>query len=77
MHTLLLSKEGKVFSFGDGANGRLGHGNCRNYSLPQPIAALESKRITFIAAGWTHSMAIDDDGKVDPNFDVGFDLHFF
>jgi len=64
MHTLLLSKEGKVFSFGDGANGRLGHGNCRNYSLPQPIASLESKRITFIAAGWTHSMAIDDDGKL-------------
>ena len=40
MHTLLRSREGLLYSFGEGRNGRLGHGETKSCSIPAHESAL-------------------------------------
>jgi len=61
-HTLAASKEGQVFSWGEGKFGRLGHGNEENKFVPTLIEGLAEYNITHVAAGGFHSAAISDSG---------------
>jgi alpha-tubulin suppressor-like RCC1 family protein len=56
-HVLLLSEAGRVFSFGAGDAGQLGHGDLEGRQRPERVAALEGKRIEQIAAGHLHRCA--------------------
>eukprot|EP01132_Coremiostelium_polycephalum_P000879 gene879-1101_t len=73
-HALCLTKKGHVYSWGNGMNGRLGHGSDltsisnissgifgKNYYLttPQMIKSLSNNNIVSIACGWSHSMALE------------------
>ena len=40
MHSLALTVEGALFSFGCGVHGQLGHGDTANQLQPKPVAAL-------------------------------------
>lgn len=59
-HSLLLTDNGQVFSFGDGNNGKLGHGNEKSYFTPTEIPSLTN--IVQIAAGSHHSLFLTEDG---------------
>ena len=60
-HSLALS-EGKVYSFGWGDAGRLGHGDAEHTTTPRVIAGLRGVR--SIAAGSATSFAVDSAGAV-------------
>ncbi|KAL9226838.1 hypothetical protein vseg_002605 [Gypsophila vaccaria] len=70
-HTLALSGDGKVYSWGRGTFGRLGNGSETDEAMPVPVK-LETggpdmkKDINFaaVAAGAYHSLALSDDGSV-------------
>ena len=63
-HSMVLTDEGVVLSFGRGRFGQLGHGERRDLSRPTKIEALLGERVVAIAAGDWHSMVLTDGGAV-------------
>ncbi|XP_073987726.1 E3 ubiquitin-protein ligase HERC2 isoform X1 [Rhodnius prolixus] len=63
-HALALTIDGKVFSWGEGNEGNLGHGNTQSLEKPRMIEALKSKKIRDIACGSSHSAAITSNGEL-------------
>ncbi|MDF2713359.1 MAG: S-layer protein [Paenibacillus sp.] len=63
-HTLVLTVTGDVYSFGSGANGRLGHGDLNDRNSPTKITGLAGKTVTSIAAGKEHSLVLTDTGEI-------------
>ncbi|KAK0097381.1 hypothetical protein PV326_002182 [Microctonus aethiopoides] len=63
-HALALTQDSKVFSWGEGEDGKLGHGNRLSLDKPRLIEALKSKRIRDIACGSGHSAAIASNGEL-------------
>ena len=59
-HTISLSDDGVVHSFGKNNEGQLGLGHKNDVSIPTPIPNLP--KIKQIACGWSFSFCIDDDG---------------
>ncbi|XP_044756783.1 probable E3 ubiquitin-protein ligase HERC1 [Coccinella septempunctata] len=64
-HTLALTENGEVYSWGDGDYGKLGHGNCITHKQPEKITGpFVGKKIKYVNAGYRHSAAITEDGKL-------------
>ncbi|KAF5301595.1 hypothetical protein FQR65_LT08900 [Abscondita terminalis] len=64
-HTLALSEDGLVYSWGDGDYGKLGHGNCSTHKEPKLIGGpFLGKIIKCIHAGYRHSAAVTDEGEL-------------
>lgn len=63
-HAMALTLDGKVFSWGEGEDGKLGHGNRLNLDKPRMIESLRSKKIRDIACGSSHSAAITSSGEL-------------
>lgn len=70
-HTLVLSSDGDVYSFGWGAGGRLGLGTSKAQQAPQRVDTFDTNRqyakapcICQVSAGATHSLAVDDAGRL-------------
>ena len=62
-HSLALSADGVLWSFGRGFKGRLGHGDDGvDRTRPTAVAALRGKRVTAIAAGDMHSIVLTEEG---------------
>ena len=56
---LVFVDDGKIYSFGDGSNGQLGHGTIQlNYDAPQQIVALKKHKIKWASCGENHTAAI-------------------
>ena len=64
-HTLALTSGGRVFSWGAGWSGRLGHGNTNQLEVPTHInSVVLAQGVRAIAAGNGHSVAVLNDGTV-------------
>eukprot|EP00252_Welwitschia_mirabilis_P002527 TRINITY_DN12498_c0_g1_i1.p1 TRINITY_DN12498_c0_g1~~TRINITY_DN12498_c0_g1_i1.p1 ORF type:complete len:462 (-),score=87.69 TRINITY_DN12498_c0_g1_i1:131-1516(-) len=63
-HSLALSDDGKVFTWGHGGQGQLGHGSTHNVKVPQIVKALANEHVVYIACGSLCSAAITDAGKL-------------
>lgn len=64
-HTTAYSaSEMRVYSWGWGDFGRLGHGNSSDVFTPQPIKALQGIKIKQVACGDSHCLAVTMDGEV-------------
>jgi len=64
-HSLALSREGIVFSWGFGRSGALGHGDTNNRLEPKRIALLQdSRQVIQIGCGGYHSVALDSRRRV-------------
>jgi E3 ubiquitin-protein ligase HERC1 len=62
-HTLALTVDGHVFSWGDGDYGKLGHGNAATQKSPkQVLGSLAGKTVVQVSAGYRHSAAVTADG---------------
>ncbi len=63
-HTIVLSANGRIYTFGHGYTGQLGLGTTKNYDKPTLVRSLIKKKINQIAAGWSHSMVLTSEGFI-------------
>ena len=64
-HSLGLTGQGLVYSWGHGRGGRLGHGDEATQPEPQMIASLRLQhQIREVAAGQNHSLALSTNGEL-------------
>ena len=63
-HTLAITADGSVWSWGYGSFGKLGHGDEQDQLLPKKIEAFAGQRVVAVSAGETHNLAITADGAV-------------
>ena len=66
-HSLALDNTGKVYAWGYNIGGQLGDGSPTNRLSPVELSTsgiLNDKNIVHIAAGSSHSLVLDDDGRV-------------
>ena len=63
-HSAGITIEGELYTWGRGVFGQLGHGNNQSTSNPQLVSGLSKYRISQVACGWQHSMALTDEGQV-------------
>ena len=63
-HSVAVTADGAVWSWGNGGQSRLGHGDEQNQLLPKKVEALAGRRVIAVSAGWQHSLAITADGAI-------------
>lgn len=64
-HTIVCTSNGRVYSFGDGEYGQLGHGDSKDQWTPTLIEALsEGKFVVQVTCGWLHSMALTSECRL-------------
>lgn len=59
-HSIVVSDDGKVYTFGSGSNGKLGDGNSNTHDvgLPTYVSALNGTHVKSVSAGYAHSMVL-------------------
>ncbi|XP_022960825.1 PH, RCC1 and FYVE domains-containing protein 1-like [Cucurbita moschata] len=57
-HTAVVTSAGKLFTFGDGTFGVLGHGDRGSISIPREVESLKGLRTVRVACGVWHTAAI-------------------
>jgi alpha-tubulin suppressor-like RCC1 family protein len=62
-HSMLVDKQGNVFTWGNNVNGELGLGHTIHQTAPTRVD-LGTAVITAVACGANHSMALDTNGEV-------------
>ena len=63
-HSLALTADGAVWSWGRGTYGRLGHGDEQDELLPKKVEAFAGQRVVAVSAAIFHSLAVTADGAV-------------
>ena len=63
-HIMAITQAGRVYSWGTGAYGRLGHENESDISVPTLITALKHIPIESISCGYAFNIAIAQSGQV-------------
>ncbi|GER52262.1 regulator of chromosome condensation family protein [Striga asiatica] len=57
-HVAVLTLRSEVFTWGRGANGRLGHGDAEDRGSPTPVEALKDRHVRNIACGSNYTACI-------------------
>jgi hypothetical protein len=57
-HLAAVSREGVLFTWGDGLFGKLGHGSQDSCASPRVVEALRGSWVVGVAAGWWHTAAV-------------------
>jgi alpha-tubulin suppressor-like RCC1 family protein len=57
-HVAVLTSRNEVFTWGKGANGRLGHGDVEDRKTPTLVEALKDRHVKYIACGSNYTAAI-------------------
>lgn len=65
-HSLALDSEGRVWAWGDNGDGQLGIGDQGDQYIPQQVQTGDGvlEGITAISAGYYHSLALDENGRI-------------
>lgn len=63
-HSVALSADGRIFTWGWGIHGQLGHGNTDEKATPFLVKALLGAVVCYISAGYAHTLALSVDGVV-------------
>lgn len=57
-HVVVLTSKNEVYTWGKGANGRLGHGDVEDRKIPTLVEALKDRHVKYIACGSNYTAAI-------------------
>ena len=63
-YTAGVTADGKLYTWGDGANHKLGHGDVKPVMRPKLVEALKDVKIVKVACGDFHTAAIDSEGQL-------------
>jgi len=63
-HSVALTTDGRVFTWGWGVHGQLGHGNTDEKTIPTLVTALLGTVICYVSAGYAHTLILSMDGIV-------------
>lgn len=63
-HCVALSTDGRVFSWGYGGDGRLGHGDCQSLFYPTVVVNFESIGIRDVSCGQDYTFFVGEEGNV-------------
>ncbi|GMH78228.1 hypothetical protein TrST_g897 [Triparma strigata] len=63
-HTAAVTQEGRLFTWGGGMYGKLGHGTEAGCSRPKVVEALDGVRVREVACGSRHTCAVVEGGEV-------------
>nr|XP_040145087.1 protein RCC2 [Ictidomys tridecemlineatus] len=63
-HSLLITTEGKLWSWGRNEKGQLGHGDTKRVEAPRLIESLSHEAIVLAACGRNHTLALTETGSV-------------
>ncbi|KAK4765835.1 hypothetical protein SAY87_007477 [Trapa incisa] len=63
-HSLALTDDGKVLSWGHGGHGQLGHCSIQSQKEPLVVETLANERVVSIACGGSSSAAVTDKGNL-------------
>ncbi|XP_063952351.1 uncharacterized protein LOC129255948 isoform X1 [Lytechinus pictus] len=64
LHTLVITQGQRLWSFGWGVHGQLGHGDVEDQILPKLVNPFSKSAIVGISAGYAHSGVLTNDGQV-------------
>ena len=59
-----MSSNNHLYACGHGYLGQLGFGNNKNINSPLIVQSLANKIIIEIAAGWSHSLVLTNEGNI-------------
>jgi E3 ubiquitin-protein ligase HERC2 len=59
-----IGVDGELFSWGSGEDERLGHDSQENQPSPKRVEALRGVRVSSVAVGGFHALALSEDGSV-------------
>ena len=64
-HTMVVTEAGRIFTFGCGYGGQLGHGDRNDRDVPAEVGAalFRAARVVFAAAGCMHSGVATSEGR--------------
>lgn len=63
-HVIAITREWKVYTWGIGFYGSLGHGDESSLAVPKMVEGLKEHTVTSAAAGASHSLAIVDSSRL-------------
>lgn len=63
-HSMCCTTDGQVFSWGWGRYGNIGDGGKVDRHTPAKVLGLDGVKVSQIACGWRHSLAVDDKGSL-------------
>ncbi|KAI3504647.1 hypothetical protein L2E82_46573 [Cichorium intybus] len=73
-HAVLVTKQGEVYSWGEGSNGRLGHGMESDIPIPKLIDDLSRSNFEMVACGENHTCALTQSGDLYTWGDIGMGI---
>ena len=62
--TACVTRDGEVYTWGDGGHGNLGHGDQINQYAPKRVEALIGVKATQVACGFYHTAVCTEDGEI-------------
>jgi alpha-tubulin suppressor-like RCC1 family protein len=63
-HTAVVTEDGRLYTFGGGEHGQLGHNDRVNKVKPTFVQALDGVFVSQITCGWSHSVALTSKGRI-------------
>ena len=71
-HTAAVGEDGKLYTFGAGQFGRLGHGGDQDQFVPKRVEGMpDGVRVVAVSCGFGHTAAVSEEGTL-YTFGIGF-----